>query len=109
MIFQVIPMYRQGVRQPRELLRGAAAVVGRLKVEDWREGNAENRALRVARLFHPTQSYFPELLLPLFDPVLIRCDRRGIVLSGVEFDARPNREVASVTQAWWLRERVNGE
>jgi hypothetical protein len=103
MLFNVVPICRQGVRLARASLRAAEPILGRLVVEDWREGNAERRALRVARLRHPTQDYFPELLPPLFDPVLIRSDQRGMVLCGFECEPRGNGESAMVMQAWWLR------
>ena len=102
-MFNVVPMCRQGVRQSAAELRAAMPITGLLVIEDWRDGNAENRALRVARLRHPTQSHFPELLLPMFDPVLVRCDHRGMVLVGIECDVRPGGEVARVMQQWWLR------
>ena len=102
MLVRVVLMSRRGVRIPKEELRAAEPVLGLLVVEDWREGNAEHRALRVARLRHPTQSYFPELLRPLFDPALIRCDKRGMVLAGFECEAVEG-VVARVVQSWWLR------
>ncbi len=106
MIFRVLQIYREGVRLPREALRAAEPILGVLVVEDWREGNAQRRALRVARLKHPTVSYSPELLPPLFDPVLTRCDPRGMVLYGFQCESRPNRAVANLMQGWWLTQQV---
>lgn len=102
MLVQALKLCHGGIRYPRAALRSAAPIVGTLIVEDWQEPNVENRALRVARLKHPTQSFSPELLIPLFDPVLVRCDHRGMVLTGFEYQAKDD-ETARVLQSWWLR------
>lgn len=94
---------QQGVRRPAAELRAAEAILGRLVVEDWRTGNAEQWALRVARCRHPTEAYFPEMLPPLFDPVLISVDARGTILVGAELQPLASGEVARVQQRWWLR------
>lgn len=104
MLFSVVLMFHEGIRLPADTLRSAIPTVGRLVIDDWREGNAERRALRVARLKHPTISYSPELLHPLFDPTVIRCDQRGMVLMGFENHAQPDRQVLQVVQQWWLRQ-----
>jgi hypothetical protein len=102
-LVRFLTLCQQGVRRPAAELRVAEAILGRLVVEDWRTGNAEHRALRVARRRHPTQAYFPEVLPPLFDPVLISVDARGAVLVGTELQPLGSGEVARVQQRWWLR------
>jgi hypothetical protein len=104
MLFRVVLMFKEGIRIPADTLRTATPTVGRLVIDDWREGNAERRALRVARLKHPTICYSPELLHPLFDPTVIRCDKRGMVLIGFENHAQPDCRVVQVVQQWWLRQ-----
>lgn len=106
MLFRVVPLCISGVRLSKDAIRGIEPILGRLKIEDWVHGHLESRAVRVARLGHPTQSYFPELLFPLFDPVLTKCDIRGMLLSGFECNSKGGGEVARVLQVWWLREPV---
>ena len=44
-----------------------------------------------------------DLLLPIFDPVIIRCDERAIVLLGYQNYTRGDKALMQVKQARWLR------
>jgi hypothetical protein len=77
MLFAIVETHKAGVPLERETVLSTPPVVGKLTISDWREGNAEGRALRVAYLKHPTVSYKPNQLHPLFDPVLVRMTAKG--------------------------------
>jgi hypothetical protein len=102
MLLSVVQTRRNGARLTREEIEARAPVVGRLTIYDWREGNSAGRALRVARLNHPTISYSPELLLPLLDPALVRMTDAGFLLVGYEIESAGDR-VAEHLQGWWVR------
>lgn len=104
MIFSVVETHRNGVRLTRQEVQEAIACVGTLVVEDWREGNYARRALRVARLMTDKLNQRPQLLLPLFDPVLVRMTDSGFLLLGYQIESGPGREVAEHVQGWWVRQ-----
>jgi len=105
MLLSVVQTRHNGARLTREEIAASAPVVGRLTISDWREGNSAGRALRVARFNHPTISYSPELLLPLFDPAVVRMTDAGFLLVGYEIDSAGDR-VAEHVQGWWVRALV---
>lgn len=80
----------------------ATPVVGNLVLSDWREGNAANRAIRVANLKHPTIDYYPSLIPPIFDPVLVRMTAVGFFIVGTEYRAEGGATIETV-QGWWAR------
>ena len=102
MHFSAVQTRRNGARFTREEIEVSTPVVGRLTICDWREGNSACRALRVARLNHPTISYSPELLLPLLEPALVRMTDAGFLLVGYEIESAGDR-VAEHVQGWWVR------
>jgi hypothetical protein len=102
MIFHVTETHRQGVKLTRAEVLAATPTPGQLVIEDWREGNAENRALRVAYLKHPTNSYHPNQLHPLFDPVLVRMTPTGFLLIGWQVHATVDGGRWEYKQGWWI-------
>jgi hypothetical protein len=103
MLFHVTETYRQGVRLARAEVLAATPKPGQLVVEDWLQGSAENRALRVAYLKHPTVNYHPNQLHPLFDPVMVRMTAKGFLLIGWQVDASGD-ERREYKQGWWVVE-----
>jgi hypothetical protein len=72
----------------------AAAVEGRLVVHDWPPPNLAKRWSRRAQLLgEPYGQARPDLLLPLFDPQLMRVDATGLYLMGTEIET-PDRQGA---------------
>ena len=103
MLLSVVETHRQGVRLSRDEIRTAEPVVGQLVINDWREGCSVGRALRVAYLKHPTISYHPHLLHPLFEPVIVRMTSTGFLLTGMQICVVGQTEPVEVAQGWWVR------
>lgn len=103
MLYAVVQTHNQGIRLSRETIRTTEPIVGQLEITDWLEGNAERRALRVARLKHPTISYYPELLTPLFDPAIVRMTSQGFLLLGFQIHADEQFRPIEMRQGWWVR------
>ena len=103
MLFAVVQTHRKGVRLSREEIRAATPVVGNLLLSDWLEGNASNRAIRVAKLMHPTVEYYPTLVQTIFDPVLVRMTKVGFLLVGTEYHVDGNGACIECVQGWWCR------
>ena len=104
MLFHVTETYRQGVKLTRAEVLAATPKPGRLLIQDWHEGNAENRALRVAYLHHPTISYHPSQLKPLFDPVLVSMTAKGFLLLGWQIHTTEDGGRWEYKQGWWVVE-----
>lgn len=102
MLFHVTETHRQGVKLTRAEVLAATPKPGQLVIQDWREGNADNRALRVAYLNHPTISYHPSQLPPLFDPVLVRMTPKGFLLIGWQIQATVEGDRREYKQGWWV-------
>lgn len=102
MLFHVTETYRQGVKLPRAEVLATTPTPGQLVIDDWREGNAENRALRVAYLMHPAVSYHPNQLHPLFDPVIVRMTPKGFLLIGWQIHVFSGAEIREYKQGWWV-------
>lgn len=101
MLFHVTETYRHGVRLSRAEVLAAQPLLGKLEICDWRENNAENRALRVAYLHHATISYYPSLLKPLFDPEIVRMTSAGFLLLGWQIHATSD-QTTHYKQGWWV-------
>ncbi len=101
MLYAVVQTHRKGVRLSRQEILAAEPLIGNLLLSDWLQGSAENRAIRVATLKHPTLSYFQSLMQPLFDPVLVRMTNTGFLLVGNE-SRLENGEVVQSVQGWWV-------
>lgn len=104
MLFHVTETHGQGVKLTRAEVLAAAPKSGQLVIQDWLEGNADNRALRVAYLHHPTVSYHPGQLPPLFDPVLVRMTAKGFLLVGWQIHATFDGDRREYKQGWWVVE-----
>lgn len=102
MLFHVTETYRQGVKLPRAEVLATPPTPGQLVIDDWREGNADNRALRVAYLMHPVVSYHPNQLHPLFDPVMVRMTPKGFLLIGWQIHVVSVAEIREYKQGWWV-------
>lgn len=102
MLFHVTETYRQGVKLSRAEVLTTPPTPGQLVIDDWLQGNADNRALRVAYLKHPTVSYHPTQLLPLFDPVLVRMTAKGFLMIGWQAHVTPGAEMREYKQGWWV-------
>lgn len=102
MLFSIVKTHQKGVRLTRAEVLAAMPTVGNLVLSDWLQGNAANRAIRVANLKHPSVEYYPDLLQPLFDPVLVRMTKAGFLLIGNEIHAERGETIEFV-QGWWAR------
>jgi hypothetical protein len=102
MLFSVVQIRRNGVRLTREEIAAAAPLVGRLSIHDWQEGNSSGRALRVATLRQTSSSYQADLLLPIFDPVMVRMTDAGFLLIGWQIETQPDNRTAEHAQGWWV-------
>jgi hypothetical protein len=102
MLFSVVQTRLTGVRLTREEIAAAAPLVGRLSIHDWQKGNSSGRALRVATLRHPSISYQADLLLPIFDPVIVRMTDAGFLLIGWQIETLPDNRTAEHSQGWWV-------
>jgi len=102
MLFKVTETHRQGVKLSRAEVLAATPTPGELIVHDWHTGNADNRALRVAYLKHPTVNYHPNQLTPLFDPVVVRMTAKGFLLVGWQVHATPAGDRWEHKQGWWV-------
>lgn len=103
MLFSVVETHRQGIRLSRDEIRAAEPIVGQLEIHDWLEGSAARRAIRVARLHHPTLNYHPQLLSPMFDPMIVKMTAQGFLLVGTQIHATGQGESAEALQGWWVR------
>ncbi|HEU0204078.1 MAG TPA: hypothetical protein VFR86_27020 [Burkholderiaceae bacterium] len=99
----VVLLRKDGRRLPRSELEKAPGIEGLLKVFDWRQGNGSRRALRVAELKHPSVGTHADPIQPLFDPVLVRANERGMVLMGFEIRTLASGELIEYAQGWWVR------
>lgn len=100
----VVLLRRDGRRLSRSEIEQAPCIEGFLKVFDWRQGNGSRRALRVAELKHPSAiGTHADPVQPLFDPVLVRANERGMVLMGFELRALANGDIVEYAQGWWIR------
>lgn len=103
MLFSVVETHRRGVRLTRDEIRTAEPIVGQLEVTDWLEGSAAGRAIRVARLQHPTIGYYPQLLSPIFDPHIVRMTGQGFLLIGTQVHLTEQAGSVEAIQGWWVR------
>ena len=104
MLFHVTETYREGVKLARAEVLATIPTEGQLVIDDWRQGNADNRALRVAYLKHATISYHPNQLHPLFDPVLVSMTAKGFLLIGWQIHATLDGDRREYKQGWWVVE-----
>jgi hypothetical protein len=107
MKFAVVELKNKGRRLSRGEISSAPVTVGNLLISDWKEGNAEKRALRKAEVMDDHLSCRRGLLWPLFDPMIIRMEERWFVLKGYQLDA-VNRVVTEYAQEWLVRPYVAG-
>lgn len=104
MIFHVTETHRQGIKLSRAEILAATPKPGQLLIQGWRQGNAENRALRVAYLKHPNIRYHPSQCDPLFDPVLVSMTANGFLLLGWQVLATADGSRLEFKQGWWVVE-----
>jgi hypothetical protein len=102
MLFHVTETHRQGAKLTRAEVLTATPMPGQLVIQDWLQGNADNRALRVAYLKHPTINYHPSQLSPLFDPVLVCMTAKGFLLIGWQVHATLDGDCREYKQGWWV-------
>lgn len=97
--WDVVRLRRSGLRLRRGELE--APVRGLLEIQE-REGSTFGRVVRVAELLNPSTRWQSRqcLILPLFEPVLLRMDEQGgMSLAGVELCAGGGR-VSEHQQVW---------
>lgn len=103
MRFCLVELFSYGIRRPREDVCRQPPLAGELTVTDWPAGNAAGRALRVAQLReHYGGATLRDIVVPLFDPLLVRMTRTGFVLRGFQYHASDG-VVREWMQEWWIR------
>lgn len=104
MLFSVVETHRVGgAKIPREELLKAVPKVGELVITDWVEGNAENRALRVAHLKNGMLNQRADHYLPLFEPVVVLMTTKGFLLRGYQINSEgSSAEIIQFVQGWWV-------
>ena len=101
MQFQVVQLYTRGVRRPHDEIRTDVGVTGTLLVWDWADGCSEGRPVRIADVVaHARLSSERPLLPRLFDAVLLRSTRKGLLLRGFEMTLGEG-QLAKTIQEWW--------
>jgi hypothetical protein len=108
MLFKLICLHNKGVALSEAGLAQAPRYTGNLVVEDWREGNASGRALRMAKLLDPAfygSNVRRELLPPLFEPALVKMTDKQMTLHGYVIDASAHATagIAHYSQYWVLQ------
>jgi hypothetical protein len=53
-------------------------------------------------LRHTSISYQADLLLPIFEPVMIRMTDAGVLLIGWQIETQPDSRTAEHAQGWWV-------
>jgi hypothetical protein len=104
MRFAVVQLRTRGVRLRKEEIAAIPAVIGDLQITDWKGGNAEGRAIRRAALIDRKPQFERDLLVPIFDPYVVRMQPEWFVLRGFEYDAIKDHRTAEYAQEWLVRE-----
>jgi hypothetical protein len=105
MLFQLLCLHNKGIALGNDELAKAPRYTGNLVVEDWREGNASGRALRMAKFLDTKffgHNVCRELLPPLFEPALVKMTDKQMMLHGYVIGVE-DRVVAHYTQYWVLQ------
>lgn len=97
MLFRVTQLCESGIRRQRDAARADEGVTGRLDVDVFNVPNAFSRPTLRARIVERTCGLDRSLLPPLFDVVLRRVTKRGILLAGIQ-RADDRRQCM---QEWW--------
>lgn len=102
MRYTVRLLRRHGLRLTRDEIEAEPAVTGDLIVQDWTDGNALRRAIRVAQIWDSAGAVSAKrpLLLPLLDPVLTKMTTDELVLYGAEIEVIDGR-IHEHVQGWW--------
>lgn len=93
----VVPLRASGMKQRGEVLEGY------LIVSDADIMTMEFRARSQARLHLSTDISKGTLCPPLFDPVVLQWDGRGIFLQGWQIECDESMALSQVVQVWCVR------
>ena len=106
MLFEVLAIYRNGVRMTAEEIEASPRTLGNLQIRDWGDAtNAFKRNIRFAEVIsHKVGTGFPPhgLMGRLFDPVIVRMGDSQFLLEGIELAGEPEARV-EYKQAWLAR------
>ena len=98
MRYTVLELRRRGVRLTADEMRQSTAVAGDLQLKDM-PFNADKRPLRYAQVREMVSTQTRDLLVPLFEPQLIRMSERWFVLKGWQIEAE-NGVKTEYAQEW---------
>jgi hypothetical protein len=102
MICLVLPTHENGRRLGKDETATREPVKSDLILYDWATGSRYARAIRIAEL-HGLDSYSPDVLKPLADPVLVKVTGRGFLLVGVEIETTSQDVSLEHAQGWWCQ------
>ncbi len=102
MLFSVVQTHCEGVRLTRDEIKAATPIVGRLEISDWAQ-NYSGRSLKVAKLRNPNSTLLTELLLPIFEPIIVKMTDKGFLISGYQLKCLDTGKMAEYVQGWWVR------
>lgn len=109
MLYSVLPTRRNGALLTQEEIDAMPPVTGSLTFTHWRRKTGPDRSIRVALLQRAAKGELPQLLPPLFEPVVLRRNEEGFLLSGFQVEARPDGSETEQPQAWWVQQLSLGD
>jgi hypothetical protein len=104
MLYTLKQLHQNGIALSPDELAASPSYTGNLVVQDWEQGSSFGRFIRQAKLLgtdHPTVN--PGLLLPLFEPVLVKMTDKQMTLHGYQIHVGEDRTVMHFAQYWVLR------
>lgn len=97
---RVIELYSAGTRRHSSELRADPGKIGELELDAW-ETQRPDRPLQMrARLTVSDGGTRRDAFLPIYDVVLLKVTRKGMLLHGIE-NVVHGRAIAGYVQEWW--------
>lgn len=101
---RAIRLYAAGTRRHANELRAAVGEIGELDMDAWETQRPDRRLQLRARLTVPAGNTRKDALPPIYDVVLLKVTRRGMLLRGIEnvpHGIVDGRTIAGYVQEWW--------
>ena len=102
LLFAVVPTHELSKRRTKAQMAVAKQAIGSLKIFDWKDGNAFDRAVRVAELHDTSPGCHPTLLPQLFDANVVKVTFKGMLITGFELSADAGA-LTEYKQGWWAK------
>lgn len=97
---RVIELYVVGERRPRAQLEAVPGETGELELDAWDNQTPDRRLQLRARLTVAAGTTRRDALPPIYDVVVLRITRKGMLLQGVQ-KVTYARTVVGFLQQWW--------